>query len=550
MRCMLLTYLLGLALVLSPLLGQATEQSDLARQAHALYEKGNTHYPKGTDQSVIIAFDYYQAGLELAKAAKDDSAMARGYYLFGAIYDKFNEIERAKYYYSKALGLFERISAGDWASQSYYALSNMCHKANQPDSADFYLYAAEEVARKHQANEQLFMIYKFGVKKNVEQRTLNLDAAHSYLVKLEALYAEIDHESIDHSNIDPRQALLEGRIFYYEGSQNDDRLLEALRAGIAHSQEHNRPYLKDYLYKIAHLHYKKGNADSAFFYMDSSYKFNKVYFDEKAREELAEMQKDYDLMEKRNKLEQREAQLATNKRVLFMLIGFLVVATVMLIAIYRLAHQRRRTLISLTNSEQEKTTLLQELHHRVKNNLQMLNTLLMLQSRKLTDPMAKAAVLESRARVETMSLAHRKLYDDKALSNVNLQEYLQELISSLTSTYLPEDAIVDVKVQKRWCSADFAIPIGLIVNELVTNSIKHATPEDDRLAITVEIRQPGLDRLQMIYQDNGPGMPLTDHSQSNSLGLRLIELMTAQLKGEFSQEGPRWRFDFILDANL
>ncbi|MFW5658889.1 MAG: sensor histidine kinase [Bacteroidota bacterium] len=417
------------------------------------------------------------------------------------------------------------------------------------DSALIYFRIAERIAREDKNYPLLIEIHKETCIVGVKQNPPDLQLASRNIDSLNSIFGRIKHTLNDSDRVENKIKVLEAKLLYHKSTGDKDSIGHYLSRVLNASKGVNFQMQRIYLTEMAQYKRDIGQLDSAYIYLDSSMKVTVKYFDLRSREEIGDLLQDNALQEKEARIAQQETRLQFNR---FFLITALIVGSILgvsLLILYRSYRARTRMNASLKKSEQEKTTLLQELHHRVKNNLQMLNTLLMLQSRKLSDPTAKAAVMESRARVETMSLAHRKLYDDKALSNVNLQEYLHELITSLTSTYLPEDARVNVKVDKRWCSADFAIPIGLIINELVTNSIKYATPEDERLAIIVEIRQPALDRLQMIYQDNGPGMPLTDHSQSNSLGLRLIELMTAQLKGEFSQEGPRWRFDFTLHAN-
>ncbi len=541
--------LLVLLAVFVPLHGLCATDAELAQRAHQYYEEGNTYYQNATDANMARAMSLYLKGMRLAEEAQDDSALGRGNYLIGAIYDNFYKIDKAKAYYSKALRHFEKINARDWTAQCYYALAVMQMKPLEAaernvDSALIYFRIAERIAREDKNYPLLIEIHKESAITGVKQDPPDLQLASRNIDSLNSVYRQMRSQTSKRELVNMKIKLLEATLLYHEKLGNQDSVGYYLNALLQKSKGVNFQMQRLYLTEMAQYKREIGQLDSAYIYLDSSMKVTVKYHDLRSRELITELVRDNALQEKEARIAQQETRLRFNR---FFLITALVVGGILgvtLLFLYRSFRARTQMNASLKQSEQEKTTLLQELHHRVKNNLQMLNTLLMLQSRKLNDPTAKAAVMESRARVETMSLAHRKLYDDKALTNVNLEDYLKELIQSLTDTYLTEHANVRVSVEKRWCSADYAIPIGLIVNELVTNSIKHARPESGRLSIQVEIRQPTLNDLQLIYQDNGTGMSSQENLSSNSLGLRLIELMTAQLKGEFKKEGSRWKFDF------
>ena len=186
----------------------------------------------------------------------------------------------------------------------------------------------------------------------------------------------------------------------------------------------------------------------------------------------------------------------------------------------------------LTRSLAEKEVLLQEVHHRVKNNLQIIASLLRLQADTLDIPAAEA-LRQSQHRVESMALIHEQLYESSDLRQVNLAEHAQLLLSKLLYAYGagPERISACVNMQPLMLGVDQAIPAGLILNELVSNSLKHAFPDDRKGRIDVEGGLAG-DCVVLLVRDDGAGLPESfDPAQSTSLGLRIVQILSRQLKG-------------------
>ena len=179
--------------------------------------------------------------------------------------------------------------------------------------------------------------------------------------------------------------------------------------------------------------------------------------------------------------------------------------------------------------------LLQEVHHRVKNNLQVVSSLLHIQSKFLIDEGAKRAVLEGRDRVLSMAFVHQRLYESKNLSRVDIREYLGQLADMLVSTYQVEHDIELVKeIEDLDLDLDTSIHLGLIVNELISNSLKHAFHEIENGIVTVKLKDI-TDNYQLSVSDNGKG--LEDESELlKSYGFRIIKSLVRGLKAELSIE--------------
>jgi PAS domain S-box-containing protein len=216
--------------------------------------------------------------------------------------------------------------------------------------------------------------------------------------------------------------------------------------------------------------------------------------------------------------------------------------------------QRRAMEESLKSSLREKEVLLKEIHHRVKNNLQIISSLLGMQSSYTDDPKALSAFRESQNRIKSIALIHNKLYGSKDLAHIDFHEYAYNLVQDIFSSYGVDPGIIafEVKAQDIFFDINTAIPCGLLVNELVSNSLKHAFPEGRRGQITISLREkqgqgsgvrgqenlapcplpPAPPLLILTVSDNGIGFPGNMNVQNTeTFGLRLVHGLVEQLEG-------------------
>ncbi|MDP3564249.1 MAG: PAS domain S-box protein, partial [Methanoregula sp.] len=188
----------------------------------------------------------------------------------------------------------------------------------------------------------------------------------------------------------------------------------------------------------------------------------------------------------------------------------------------------------ITRSLKEKDLLLREIHHRVKNNLQIVASLLKLQSRYITDPNVLESIRDSQSRVRAMALVHERIYRSHNIAEINLKEYLKYLTSQIFSFFNTQHDRVGmlVTMDDLMANIDTVIPVGLIINELVSNSLKHAFSDGRKGTITIECTAQGEDMLRFVYHDSGAGMPAGfDWNNSETLGLRLVNDLVNQLNG-------------------
>jgi two-component sensor histidine kinase len=189
---------------------------------------------------------------------------------------------------------------------------------------------------------------------------------------------------------------------------------------------------------------------------------------------------------------------------------------------------------------EERETLLKEIHHRVKNNLQIISSLLNLQSKKITDENVLASITEGKNRVEAMSLIHQNLYQSDQLTSINMQDYFLQLLSHLSRSFGRPEYVISyhVNAEEIFFDIDTAIPVGLMVNELVSNAYKHAFNNKEKGEINVSVHRGNNSKYQLKVSDNGVGFSEEDIlAEANSLGLRLVKsLSTKQLKGDFTMQ--------------
>ncbi|WP_321423671.1 sensor histidine kinase [uncultured Methanobacterium sp.] len=177
--------------------------------------------------------------------------------------------------------------------------------------------------------------------------------------------------------------------------------------------------------------------------------------------------------------------------------------------------------------------LLKEIHHRVKNNLMIISSLLNLQSRYIKDKEALSIFKESQSRANSMALIHERLYRSDDLKRINFGDYIRKLSNDLFRTYMADTGRIklNVNVEDVMMDINTSIPLGLILNELVSNALKHAFPGDRGGEINIGFSSSG-DDYQLTVGDNGVGLPADlDYKNTDSLGMQLVNNLTSQIDG-------------------
>ena len=218
------------------------------------------------------------------------------------------------------------------------------------------------------------------------------------------------------------------------------------------------------------------------------------------------------------------------------------------------AVQRVRAEEKIKEALEEKDVLLKEIHHRVKNNLQIVASLLNLQSEYIEDTSAAEVFKESQERVQSIALVHEKAYQSGNLMKIDFAGYMQDLTDELMHSYgvSPETVKLKVDVSDVVLAIDAAIPCGLIITELVSNCLKHAFPADRKGEIRIDLHPDEDNRVALVVSDNGVGFPQDlDFREARSLGLRIVNALVGQLKGTIELDrsgGTKFRITFAAEG--
>ena len=242
---------------------------------------------------------------------------------------------------------------------------------------------------------------------------------------------------------------------------------------------------------------------------------------------MLEMQTKYETEKKETLLQRRQMEL-------YMTLGGLLLLLLIALLLWSGYINKRKHNRVLEQRNEEKEFLIKEIHHRVKNNLQVLSSLLSLQSDYVRDPAALDAVMEGRNRVQSMGLIHQKLYTGENLASVDMQDYVRDLTDQLLSSFGLEDRVdINLAIQIGALDVDSAIPLGLIINELVTNSLKYAFPGNltaGKMEIRLWINEEK--ELCLLVSDDGVGLKnAADTADSTAFGTDLVQILSRKLKG-------------------
>lgn len=267
--------------------------------------------------------------------------------------------------------------------------------------------------------------------------------------------------------------------------------------------------------------------------LDLSYKFKQTQL----QDSLTQVRKEESLnfIHRHELQEQRQYKLS-----LFFLSILLIIVVVF---VYNNSRKNKRIAAVLSEknklinqSLKEKKLLLREVHHRVKNNFQLVSSLLELQSRELKDIEFQKTISEGQNRVKAMALIHQKLYQNEELSTINFRDYCSQLVNEVKGMYAGFMNIeVELDINEIYFDIDTAIPLGLILNELITNAFKYAFQEGKENLLSLSLINENKDGYALLVRDNGHGLPGNiDVKMEQSLGLRLVRRLSKQLHGSFN----------------
>ena len=325
-----------------------------------------------------------------------------------------------------------------------------------------------------------------------------------------------------------------GQLYLYRADYPTavDYLRKSLTRPVRETDER---YLNEQQRYLADAFAGLGQYDSAYHYSSVAERNYRLGVQQDHAQQLAALQVNFDTAEQERQIEEQRALLRWQRKQLYGVIGVALLFLTLGVVLTLLTRRLRRRNDENIQLVAQKETLIGEIHHRVKNNLQVISSLLQLQIRGLQagDDRARSALLESQARVEAMGLIHQRLYQEgRDFNQVHMADYLRELGTSLVEAYrLHQRVRLVFDVEDTALDVDVAIPVGLIVNELISNSLKHAFPNAAEGNIYINLRQY-TEEIMLQVSDDGIGQSsLARQHQKVSFGTTLINLLSKKLHG-------------------
>jgi len=286
-----------------------------------------------------------------------------------------------------------------------------------------------------------------------------------------------------------------------------------------------------------------GDLDNALLNYKDYIKVHDAIFNKKNIKKIAQLEMQYQFDKEKelaniiNKAKEKESKSTINLLILGLL-SLLLISTLL----YGLFHTRNKKNIQLKEKNtvisealSVNQTLLKETHHRVKNNLQIISSLLNMQSRFVDDEKSKEIVTDSQNRIKSMSLIHQQLYQENNLTSIESTTYFTKLLESLIASYGIDKLKVKMRIdiESLLLDVDTAIPLGLILNELISNAFKHGIDKENGV-FELQFFKKDTSTLQLIIKDNGPGIPNDfDIRKTNSYGMKLIQILGQKLKADY-----------------
>ena len=319
-----------------------------------------------------------------------------------------------------------------------------------------------------------------------------------------------------------------------------------------------KPAIMMLLY-IGDAYEKKGDLQNALTYKEQHYSELLGFEKETNERSLRENELATNLSKQNDELGRKQIQQQ-------IFIAALVIGSLLLVLVYRNYRLKRKSSIILekTNNElkdknilldiqnKQNELLLKEIHHRVKNNLELVKSLISLQSAQLEDSETKDAMIASQNRVQSMGIIHQKLYQGDNLGSIEMKDYFLNLGEGILDTFNADDKVkIECAMDHLELDVDTAVPIGLIVNELLTNALKYAFPDDAKGNISISLSKSNPDVLTLKVSDNGIGKTKGLAPKGTGFGSQLVQLLTQQLNGEMkedNQNGTSVSFHFKLNS--
>lgn len=505
---------------------------------------------------------YMQEALDLAIASKRTRIISWQYERFGIHYEVRGYYDKALEKFQQSRSLLENTDLKLHYEHSNTLLAKVMMHMKDYEGAKKYLSSAIDFYR--ETSDTLFLAQQLMLSSRIETRIGNLEKSRKIMAEVDGLmpslnttevnglyYQTLGEIAMASNQVQEAIYLFEKSLSIFEKDKLQLGVLE-LETSLVKAYAANRDFKKAEEYSLSALDkaYAQSNiayirqlylclsdvyeASSKYDEALKNYKFytafNDSVYNADAQVTLKEEQvrRDVEGIETQKAIAEANVQALTKTNQVYLIAG-IILATILLFSLY-LYLKLRKAKVKIEEKNKERETLLKEIHHRVKNNLQIISSILSMQSRKLEDSLAKSAVDEGRSRIKSMSLIHEKLYSSDQLTNVKMKDYIEELSGFLFNTYKPSGVVNQkINVEDIDMDIDTAIPVGLILNELISNALKYAFSANGDGELDISLIKENEEYVLQV-SDSGAGLP-DNFTESHSMGMRLVKVLTEQLDG-------------------
>lgn len=466
------------------------------------------------------ALEYAFKSLNIFEKLEDQPGIAMAYGNIGDILMSQEKYSETIEYAEKALKIQKELNLSDDLGYTYQQLADSWLQLKEYDKA--LGYANESLKIRQELNGLVKIGLSYNTRANIQKLMGSYEGALNDYQKSLDIARETGFVGLERTCISNM-----GHVYSLMGNYK-----EALPNHLKTRQyvvESNEQYKGvENLKLLAEAYGGIGKYDSAYVYHQQFAALRDSLLSEEKNAQMSELQTQYETAQKEAKIAIQEGQINQKQTQLWGALGLLGLALFAGFWLWQLTKKLRKR-------NEEKEFLIKEIHHRVKNNLQVLSSLLYLQSRHINDETALDAVREGQNRVDAMSLIHQKLYTGDNLSAVEMPQYLYDLGDTLLDSFGLEEEQVQLiyHVDPLRLDVDTAIPLGLIINELVTNSLKYGFPNNNKGKIEITLQKTKKNQLLLEVTDNGIGKGATIESKnSTGFGTNLIQILSKKLKGK------------------
>ncbi|GLR19279.1 tetratricopeptide repeat-containing sensor histidine kinase [Portibacter lacus] len=507
-------------------------QLPLENKVDFLTNIGVAHYTMGF---IGKAIEPYIEAVNICRENGLDKRRSRLLNNLGIFYRNLGRYDESIKIYEQSYEL--RKASGDVLGMGNLAfnMATAYYKMSELDKALEKLDEAESIYR--EANSETDLIHTIIAKGNAYAELDNMEEAGKYYLRA----SEFPYEQLESPfNINLYNGL--ALVAFSRGDLNQvEKYLNKISEDVFLSDLAEQKIL---FYELsAKMNKEKGDFEAAFDNLSELKELQDHIAEEDKTMYRQEMETKYLTVEKESEIAllntQNELTEIKLKNARYRNIGLgigLLAFSGLLLWLFKLYQKTKQQKEEISLANKDKDVLLKEIHHRVKNNLQVVSSLLTLQSKYIVDESALAAIHTGKTRVESMSILHKSLYQKENLKNISVKNYFEDLIENLITTYHINDKNIKIlmDIEDLELDVDTVMPLGLITNELISNALKYAfeNKQDGEIAVTLKKLD---EKLYLKVSDNGLGIPFTVIPvKSKTLGMELIKSFTKKLGAKIS----------------